>query len=143
MSKNTDSAKIEARSREVYVIEVANGKFLTYFSNGGGTGYTSHLLVSEKERFEDAYIQSGQDTDRLREDFDFNPLAFKSPEDAFKYIKKGSHDDMDSFFEFCASLGGTKDKAFPRVVKVEIATSVKAACEYSTVITEGMVQYGR
>lgn len=143
MSKNADSATIEARSREVYVIEVANGKFLTYFSNGGGAGYTSHLLVSEKERFEDAYIQSGQDTDRLREDFDFNPLAFKSPEDAFKYIKKGSGGKVEDFFGWCEELGGKQSEGFPRVVKMRLTSMAETTPEYPTMITKGIVQHGR
>lgn len=142
MSKNADSATIEARSRETYVIELANGKYLSCYSIGSAYCYETHLFASERERREDILLANGEDTSKLNEDFEFNVLEFRSPKEAYKYIRECSGGKVEDFFGWCAELGGTKDKAFPRVVKMRL-TSMAETTEYPTVITKGMVRYGR
>ena len=143
MSKNADSATIEARSRETYVIELANGKYLSYYSIESAYCYTTHLFASERERRESILIANGEDTSNLNDDFEFNVREFRSPEEAYKYIRERSGGKLEDFFGWCAELGGTKDKAFPRVVKMRLTSMAETTPEYPTVITEGMVHHGR
>ena len=136
-------ALVEKKSRETYVIELANGKYLSYYSIESAYCYTTHLFASERERRETILIANGEDTSNLNDDFEFNVREFRSPEEAYKYIRERSGGKLEDFFGWCAELGGTKDKAFPRVVKMRLTSMAETTPEYPTVITKGIVQYGK
>ena len=132
-------ALVEKRIRETYVIELANCKYLLYYSIESGYCYTTHLFASERERRETLLIANGEDTSQLKEDFEFNVREFRSPEEAYKYIKERSGGKVEDFFGWCEELGGKQSDGFPRVVKMRLTSMAETTPEYPTAITERMV----
>lgn len=136
-------ALVEKKSRETFVIELANCKYLSYYSIESAYCYTTHLFASERERRESILIANGEDTSQLKEDFEFNVREFRSPEEAFKYIKERSGGKVEDFFGWCEELGGKQSEGFPRVVKMRLTSMAETTPEYPTMITKGIVQHGR